>query len=163
MNAPAKSALTFAAETRSAAMKALFYAAAGAAVLIAGAAEAHRAGARYNAAPGDARGPVVRSPAQTWYSATGWQGGYGPVESYGYGYGYGGAGVRPPVVVAPSQPPIQQGGYGYSGVTRSMPDRKSTRLNSSHVKISYAVFCLKKKKNTRHVRLQEHRYRLQQR
>src|SRR5690606_41836253 len=29
-------------------------------------------------------------------------------------------------------------------------DRKSTRLNSSHVKISYAVFCLKKKKNTQH-------------
>src|SRR5690606_26604458 len=28
------------------------------------------------------------------------------------------------------------------------PDRKSTRLNSSHVKISYAVFCLKKKKKT---------------
>src|SRR5690606_41471123 len=27
-----------------------------------------------------------------------------------------------------------------------IPDRKSTRLNSSHVKISYAVFCLKKKK-----------------
>src|SRR5690606_40309304 len=27
-------------------------------------------------------------------------------------------------------------------------DRKSTRLNSSHVKISYAVFCLKKKKDT---------------
>src|SRR5215469_17853260 len=26
------------------------------------------------------------------------------------------------------------------------PDRKSTRLNSSHVEISYAVFCLKKKK-----------------
>src|SRR5690606_39349730 len=29
-----------------------------------------------------------------------------------------------------------------------MLDRKSTRLNSSHVKISYAVFCLKKKKNS---------------
>src|SRR3989442_10618446 len=30
-------------------------------------------------------------------------------------------------------------------------DRKSTRLNSSHVRISYAVFCLKKKKrNARH-------------
>src|SRR3989442_3617483 len=29
-------------------------------------------------------------------------------------------------------------------------DRKSTRLNSSHVRISYAVFCLKKKKQTRH-------------
>src|SRR4051812_49930325 len=27
-------------------------------------------------------------------------------------------------------------------------DRKSTRLNSSHMSISYAVFCLKKKKNT---------------
>src|SRR5699024_12423679 len=29
-------------------------------------------------------------------------------------------------------------------------DRKSTRLNSSHVSISYAVFCLKQKKRTRH-------------
>src|SRR5690606_41269145 len=29
---------------------------------------------------------------------------------------------------------------------RRIVDRKSTRLNSSHVKISYAVFCLKKKK-----------------
>src|SRR5690606_39954781 len=32
---------------------------------------------------------------------------------------------------------------------RCLVDRKSTRLNSSHVKISYAVFCLKKKKKTR--------------
>src|SRR5438874_10589441 len=31
-------------------------------------------------------------------------------------------------------------------------DRKSTRLNSSHVEISYAVFCLKKKKQTFHNR-----------
>src|SRR2546428_13457128 len=30
---------------------------------------------------------------------------------------------------------------------RSLTDRKSTRLNSSHDQISYAVFCLKKKKN----------------
>src|SRR5437868_8546596 len=30
----------------------------------------------------------------------------------------------------------------------SQLDRKSTRLNSSHVSISYAVFCLKKKKNS---------------
>src|SRR6266498_4755521 len=28
---------------------------------------------------------------------------------------------------------------------QTIPDRKSTRLNSSHVRISYAVFCLKKK------------------
>src|SRR5215471_18618176 len=32
---------------------------------------------------------------------------------------------------------------------RLWSDRKSTRLNSSHVEISYAVFCLKKKKNRR--------------
>src|SRR3989442_10562426 len=32
-------------------------------------------------------------------------------------------------------------------------DRKSTRLNSSHVRISYAVFCLKKKYETTRVRL----------
>src|SRR5690349_23964412 len=31
-------------------------------------------------------------------------------------------------------------------------DRKSTRLNSSHVEISYAVFCLKKKKKTRYLK-----------
>src|SRR2546427_2923348 len=31
----------------------------------------------------------------------------------------------------------------------SFPDRKSTRLNSSHSQISYAVFCLKKKKKSR--------------
>src|SRR5438034_3850102 len=35
---------------------------------------------------------------------------------------------------------------GHTGETRT-PDRKSTRLNSSHTVISYAVFCLKKKKN----------------
>src|SRR5437899_9149858 len=34
-------------------------------------------------------------------------------------------------------------GVGFKG------DRKSTRLNSSHLGISYAVFCLKKKKNKR--------------
>src|SRR5690606_12377691 len=32
----------------------------------------------------------------------------------------------------------------------ALTDRKSTRLNSSHVKISYAVFCLKKKKKNTH-------------
>src|SRR5258707_7545904 len=32
-------------------------------------------------------------------------------------------------------------------------DRKSTRLNSSHANISYAVFCLKKKKNSSYQRL----------
>src|SRR5436305_10321689 len=35
-----------------------------------------------------------------------------------------------------------------AGVKTTLEDRKSTRLNSSHVRISYAVFCLKKKKST---------------
>src|SRR5258707_7149057 len=34
-----------------------------------------------------------------------------------------------------------------AGMPSFRPDRKSTRLNSSHANISYAVFCLKKKKN----------------
>src|SRR3712207_7592186 len=37
--------------------------------------------------------------------------------------------------------PAMPGGGGMGGI-----DRKSTRLNSSHANISYAVFCLKKKK-----------------
>src|SRR5437868_13300495 len=39
-------------------------------------------------------------------------------------------------------PSPRQAAYG----AESSEDRKSTRLNSSHVSISYAVFCLKKKK-----------------
>src|SRR2546422_5973889 len=35
---------------------------------------------------------------------------------------------------------------GHYGMAREIADRKSTRLNSSHGYISYAVFCLKKKK-----------------
>src|SRR5258705_8381201 len=45
------------------------------------------------------------------------------------------------------------GGRRMAGVARGkrlpvLGDRKSTRLNSSHLGISYAVFCLKKKKTT---------------
>src|SRR3712207_8386900 len=40
-------------------------------------------------------------------------------------------------------------GLGSAGVRGAWLDRKSTRLNSSHANISYAVFCLKKKK-TKH-------------
>src|SRR5690554_7310008 len=36
---------------------------------------------------------------------------------------------------------------------KQLSDRKSTRLNSSHVRISYAVFCLKKKKNNKTVQI----------
>src|SRR5438045_7974665 len=37
----------------------------------------------------------------------------------------------------------------FSSRSPNRPDRKSTRLNSSHLGISYAVFCLKKKKKRR--------------
>src|SRR5690606_11113785 len=48
--------------------------------------------------------------------------------------------------------PLAENDHVHSRLTHSLEvgcvgDRKSTRLNSSHVKISYAVFCLKKKKN----------------
>src|SRR5690625_5975529 len=42
---------------------------------------------------------------------------------------------------------------GTDSQCRSNRDRKSTRLNSSHVAISYAVFCLKKKKRCQWMRI----------
>src|SRR5437773_5426088 len=46
----------------------------------------------------------------------------------------------------------EPGGLGGAFVWALKEDRKSTRLNSSHITISYAVFCLKKKKinNNKH-------------
>src|SRR5690606_40408934 len=41
---------------------------------------------------------------------------------------------------------IEELGPTFVKFGQTLSDRKSTRLNSSHVKISYAVFCLKKKK-----------------
>src|SRR5436309_10579441 len=41
---------------------------------------------------------------------------------------------------------LESTGTGAAKAISTKSDRKSTRLNSSHVKISYAVFCLKKKK-----------------
>src|SRR5258708_26419746 len=53
---------------------------------------------------------------------------------------------------SPDFNPIEQVFSKIKGLIRQMnPDRKSTRLNSSHQIISYAVFCLKKKKKERHV------------
>src|SRR5256885_12949891 len=51
------------------------------------------------------------------------------------------------------RPPRPQGDplrAGAAHVPLSRVDRKSTRLNSSHLVISYAVFCLKKKKSPQH-------------
>src|SRR2546421_2005753 len=55
---------------------------------------------------------------------------------------------RPPPLVAPTTAYMRAGALGDgASPIRPRPDRKSTRLNSSHDQISYAVFCLKKKKN----------------
>src|SRR5438132_9943635 len=56
----------------------------------------------------------------------------------GFGSGACAAAVRPSATVIAK--------------TAALRDRKSTRLNSSHTVISYAVFCLKKKKNTAQTR-----------
>src|SRR5258708_11422038 len=49
-----------------------------------------------------------------------------------------------------------------SSYTPKRRDRKSTRLNSSHQIISYAVFCLKKKEHTSELQAPDHRvFRLQ--
>src|SRR5690349_23229896 len=50
--------------------------------------------------------------------------------------------------------PLWRGRLGLLCYLGHLLDRKSTRLNSSHVEISYAVFCLKKKKDF-YVRLTE--------
>src|SRR5437764_8626865 len=54
--------------------------------------------------------------------------------------------LRPsPAAGHPRRPPRRRSREGLTP-RRGQPDRKSTRLNSSHRCISYAVFCLKKKK-----------------
>src|SRR5207253_8807466 len=51
-----------------------------------------------------------------------------------------------PVLVEVDHDPVARDLVGALVQDRVLGDRKSTRLNSSHVAISYAVFCLKKKK-----------------
>src|SRR3712207_7052639 len=55
-------------------------------------------------------------------------------------------GQLPDVLWAGCQLPLDQSGA--VDLQPNDPDRKSTRLNSSHANISYAVFCLKKNKTT---------------
>src|SRR3712207_8467205 len=54
---------------------------------------------------------------------------------------------RPDADAAGAGRAVYSGGAGNPADTGRRQDRKSTRLNSSHANISYAVFCLKKKKN----------------
>src|SRR5437773_12260984 len=55
-----------------------------------------------------------------------------------------------PIYLYAGSYPKQERWGGYTAFEHKIcddQDRKSTRLNSSHITISYAVFCLKKKKN----------------
>src|SRR5438034_5265001 len=52
---------------------------------------------------------------------------------------------QPPMVMGVDQRRIKRGEVWPPFVETALKDRKSTRLNSSHTVISYAVFCLKKK------------------
>src|SRR2546422_3444035 len=63
-----------------------------------------------------------------------------------------GAGASPPARSAADRCPCPNAGefiHGHRSAAERAGDRKSTRLNSSHGYISYAVFCLKKKKNNK--------------
>src|SRR5258707_12022087 len=55
-------------------------------------------------------------------------------------------------IAAPQPFPRETAGEHRRFAREALPDRKSTRLNSSHANISYAVFCLKKKKKTKEQR-----------
>src|SRR5690606_40015463 len=57
----------------------------------------------------------------------------------------------------PADGGIAEEGSVHAHFNHAPGDRKSTRLNSSHVKISYAVFCLKKKKTRSTVQIRESR------
>src|SRR3712207_7265315 len=65
------------------------------------------------------------------------------------GAGRGGAHLLRAALRVPAGPLRPAPGRRAQRAERAV-DRKSTRLNSSHANISYAVFCLKKKKKTHH-------------
>src|SRR3712207_8036341 len=73
------------------------------------------------------------------------------------------AGVRGPAPDGPGdQGPDRQQGCAPVDPGEHRGDRKSTRLNSSHANISYAVFCLKKKKkNNNHPNLKSEEHTLE--
>src|SRR5215467_3793647 len=111
----------------------------------------------------DARGRSVRAAPQ---SATALRGGESSDGSSGHELHPGPRAGTPVRALARERSRLLRSGPGHPGhreagpghalpVTGSdqasgrLPDRKSTRLNSSHLVISYAVFCLKKKTKTK--------------
>src|SRR3712207_7600409 len=75
-----------------------------------------------------------------WMFEAGMQGFYDVLGAHAPGYGS-----------APETEPVPSGQFTHPSFffrrVEQLRDRKSTRLNSSHANISYAVFCLKKKKH----------------
>src|SRR5438034_4560850 len=63
----------------------------------------------------------------------------------------------PRLLVQPRQVEVRvrQPSIGGDRLLVGLQDRKSTRLNSSHTVISYAVFCLKKKKEEKHITIKD--------
>src|SRR5690625_7116081 len=73
----------------------------------------------------------------------------------GGGEGGQGRARAAPVCQLLKQLRLPHGRVAGGGKAVEKPDRKSTRLNSSHVAISYAVFCLKKKKRRQTLQITE--------
>src|SRR5438552_12206184 len=80
------------------------------------------------------KAPLNRSKADRVDSTPGWNSHGQAIARWAQARAHSASRIRPKAVRAPK------------ATTISKPDRKSTRLNSSHQIISYAVFCLKKKK-----------------
>src|SRR2546422_9172306 len=99
--------------------------------------EPRRAAATRHGSGRGGREPVLASPGRARRSP-------GGPDIGGHAGGRGGGAGRQCGTGAPR---AAAGGGGSGMTTRAVEDRKSTRLNSSHGYISYAVFCLKKKKN----------------
>src|SRR5690349_24225144 len=90
----------------------------------------------HDALPISGATPRTSTPARSTKATTGWE---APHESAGPPQG------RIPQCAHEGIPVSTQPGDSVASVL-TPADRKSTRLNSSHVETSYAVFCLKKKK-----------------
>src|SRR3712207_7456686 len=74
----------------------------------------------------------------------------GALAQLGHPSPAGEAGVRPGLGPQLGDPVLDDGVGLFLVLEGRFLDRKSTRLNSSHANISYAVFCLKKKKTAIH-------------
>src|SRR5258708_29727843 len=70
--------------------------------------------------------------------------------------------IMPPDEASLLQRLRERGRDSEESIQKRFRDRKSTRLNSSHQIISYAVFCLKKKKTRKHVLLRSNQAHITQ-